>query len=395
MNRPFNFRSALLSQITVTTALLILVSCQENSTELLLEAKEESNKMVTLLEATQVANTFLLKEDRDQSTAGGREKNPEPRRVMKSDVVSEKGTVVFYLFNYEGGGFMVLSATKRYYPVLARSDKGSFDMKTVSGPLEGWVNHTRIKLKSLIDSDGRLEDEGDIAHRWKTLGVTTTSDDTKGARVMICNDPNYTYPVWINPMLTTAWGQGCGYNDLSPVLGDGCGCDQRAFTGCVATAMAQIMRHWSHPAGYNWGGMVNNAGSNATAILMRDAGMATNMNYGCNESVTSYQAAETALRNNFQYGAAQFIAPGSYTRSILVNELNNGRPTLLAGFQNNNPVGHAWVCDGYFIERLCDRFDDYYLNMNWGFDANGNGYYHDSNWNGFNLGRQAIINIHP
>jgi hypothetical protein len=52
MNRPFNFRSALLSQITVTTALLILVSCQENSTELLLEAKEESNKMVTLLEAT-------------------------------------------------------------------------------------------------------------------------------------------------------------------------------------------------------------------------------------------------------------------------------------------------------------------------------------------------------
>ena len=180
-----------------------------------------------------------------------------------------------------------------------------------------------------------------------------------------------------------------------PNVGAGCGCGNRAFTGCVATAMAQVMKYWGHPSGFNWSAMPNNAGAPATAQLMASIGTAVNMNYLCDVSVSNYTDATNAFHNTYQYPNAQYLPPVSYSRSAVTNDLNNLRPVLVAGFRNGVQVGHAWVCDGYFIERLCNRYDDYYLSMNWGWEGIGNGYYHHSNWDGYNLGQQAIVNIHP
>lgn len=88
------------------------------------------------------------------------------------------------------------------------------------------------------------------------------------------------------PLLQTTWGQGCGYNSLLQDCSTPYYC-YHAVTGCVATAMAQVMKYHTYPASYNWSGMPDTYGTTATATLMRDIGLpsAVNMNYGCSGSI--------------------------------------------------------------------------------------------------------------
>jgi Peptidase C10 family/Spi protease inhibitor len=399
MNKYFTTPALLLFRRRKANALLtlfwlmLLAGCQDNMP--VSETGKISPELVDLTIATKVAESYIVIENSNQTGANGKKAAPATKKVKDKTTVSEKETPAFYVFNYEGGGFLVLSATKKYYPVLAKSATGYFSVSNPGDNLGEWITHTKEKLYKLVMSDDNLSDKDLIGVRWQKLGVDADTGTSKGGRVAICDDPNYTYPVWIGPLTATAWGQECNYNDNTPNLGAGCGCNNHAPTGCVATAMAQVMKYWGHPSGFNWGGMPNNGGATATAQLMANIGTAVGMNYQCGVSTANYTNATNAFRNTYQYPNVQYLAPGSYSRNAVTNNLNNSRPVLLAGFRDGVQIGHAWVCDGYFIERLCGRYDDYYLSMNWGFDGQGNGYYHDSNWDGYNLGNQAIVNIYP
>jgi len=229
----------------------------------------------------------------------------------------------------------------------------------------------------------------------------------------------------VGPLLSTTWGQGCGYNTYCPM--DFTGPCDHTVTGCVATAMGQVMKYWNHPIqgngwygytdpnyGYQyavfgttnflWGNMPNNSGNLDVALLLACCGVSVEMHYGpgcngCPGSSAYTSKVDDALENYFNYKpSAQYKSKTSQItweqwRNILYNELNNSRPMVYRG-DNGQPQpnysGHAFVCDGY---------NGTQFSFNWGWSGSSNGFYSLSaltpgNSN-YTNGQAAVIGIEP
>jgi hypothetical protein len=226
-------------------------------------------------------------------------------------------------------------------------------------------------------------------------------------------------------MLRTFWNQDQYYNSLCPYDHS-----QQTYTltGCVATAMAQLMKFWKWPdtatgqnsyipysnpgygtqsanfsqAVYQWDSMKLNlsAPNSWVAGLMHDAGVSVDMDYGVQESgayVNKYESsvcAQNALVGNFRYQSTlTAIIRSSYTDSgwvtALQNELFAGRPVIYEGYGNQG--GHCFLTDGFY---------DYDMfHFNWGWGGAENGYFLtaalDPGYDTFNNGQAALINIIP
>jgi len=207
----------------------------------------------------------------------------------------------------------------------------------------------------------------------------------------------------VDSMVTTLWNQSKPYNNLCPAyLGA-----NKYPTGCVATAMAQIMKYHSYPEkgeGYNgysftpttgtgvylsadfsdtyydWANMIDiysdEAGytdeqATAVATLMYHCGVAVSMQYTPSGSGALMAEAATALRNNFSYNENIGIHYRDYYSDkewmkLMYEELDNGRPVLYAGTDASSG-GHCFVIDGYDDNGL--------FHVNWGWGGNDNGYY--------------------
>lgn len=194
--------------------------------------------------------------------------------------------------------------------------------------------------------------------------------------------------------------QGDPYNRKCPYLNNG-----RAITGCVATAMAQIMTYYQYPAvgtgtvtytgtggaqtynfadhPFNWSnilhtyknGSFTSAQADAVAELMLACGASVNMNYNTNESGAHSQKVLPALRDYFGYDASigwvhdatdEIIATAWVAR--LKMEANAKRPVYYAG--STQTSGHAFVIDGYKIEG-----ETTYFHVNWGWNGAHNGWF--------------------
>jgi len=224
--------------------------------------------------------------------------------------------------------------------------------------------------------------------------------------------------------MTTTWSQSPYYNAL---------CPGGSVSGCVATAMAQIMKYWNYPAQgsgfhsynhpnygtlsanfggttYQWSSMPNsvNSSNNAVATLMYHCGVSVDMNYSPNLSgayvVSSaspvQHCSEYAFKTYFGYESSlQGVERRHYSTSqwvqLLKAELNASRPVLYAGFGTGG--GHAFVCDG---------FNGDYFHMNWGWGGLYDGYFLVDALNpdgtgtgggtgGYNSGQQAVIGVKP
>ena len=55
-----------------------------------------------------------------------------------------------YVINYSGGGFVIISARKTYYPVLAYSDKSNFSREYLISGLEEWMQYIK---KNILNSE--------------------------------------------------------------------------------------------------------------------------------------------------------------------------------------------------------------------------------------------------
>lgn len=214
---------------------------------------------------------------------------------------------------------------------------------------------------------------------------------------------NTTRDTAVGPLMTTTWSQAPLYNWQCPYsITD----SNYAVTGCVATATAQIMKYWNHPAVgrgshtympsgfvsqtavfdttyYDWAHMPNSLGPfsseeeiDAVAQLMHHVGIAVEMNYGVHSSGASTidygdvnkPSSENALKTYFRYNQALFSASrADYSNaewdSLLTNELNASRPILYSG--NDSDGGHAFVIDGY------DSLGLYHVNWGWGGHCDG------------------------
>ena len=279
----------------------------------------------------------------------------------------------------DGQGFVLVSSQRSLAPVLAYSMTQKFDLQGAPDNLKSWLGNYDQQIK--LAATGRNRFDRKIEEQWSGLS-TGVQMELRGASSA-------------GPLLTTKWGQSPLYNQLCPKNGMG----QQAVTGCVATAMAQIMKYWSYPTVgqggtavdddtdgtdgisgvfsanisgtvYNWNNMPDVIDANnwaSIAQLMRDAGISVGMDYGIKESGAPSEEVPGAMQRFFGYQKSQLLSRDDFDddqwEDLLRNSLNNGVPIYYAGSrkdENGKTRSHAWVCDGY---------NERFFHMNWGWDG--------------------------
>lgn len=349
------------------------------------------------------------------------------------DISASTPFTQFYVFQASNGkGFVLVSADDCVMPILGYSTTTSFSFKNMPDNIMGWLQDYEAQIRYFKELESNpiqtQPRNGDNAptQQWHNLlnnQLPTTPGNTAVA-----------------PLLSTTWAQGTYYNSLCPydTLSS-----QSTVTGCVATAVAQIMKYWNHPdtgfssysythstygslsanfgtTAYDWTHMPNQLVSSSTATevaavatLIYHAGIAVEMDYnissngGSNaynfrESSYTLPCAENAFRNYFKYRSdLHHIAKDDYADSlwcaILMSELDSSRPILYDGRDSSG--GHSFVCDGYNNLGM--------FHFNWGWNGNCDGYYAMGSLNPvsggigsnpthtFNTTNSAIIGIVP
>jgi hypothetical protein len=312
-------------------------------------------------------------------------------------------TVLFYIFNIKNNnGFVIIAADDRAMPVLGYALSGSYGKTAPPAAFDWMLLQYAGQMKEIIARN--IEATEQIMNTWKHFG-----------------DPGFKpalQKLQVNPMLTTTWDQGCNYNDSCPVDPTSWSCN-RALTGCVATATAQIIKYHNFPATgsgrhsyvhadygtlhanygattYNWSSMPNslNNGNAAVAQLMFHVGVGVEMGYGPQESGAPSSKVAMALIHFFNYDqGAHIVQRSDFTdpawNALMRTELDNQRPVYYSGFEPS--AGHAFVCDGY-------QSSDYF-HFNWGWSGAYDGYFYLSNlnpgWYTFNDHQEAVVGIKP
>ncbi len=301
--------------------------------------------------------------------------------ISSVNLVMFKGVDSYYVFNMKKQkGFILIAANDASIPVLAYSFHGSYSNTNQPENFAKTIEQYNLQLEYL--KKNQIKATLDITRQWKKY---LKADNTKGGSIQS-----------IAPLLTTVWAQGCFYNDSTPVDASGpCG---HPVTGCVATAMAQVMNYYEFPYSgsgshsynsnygmiganfdstiYNWSVMpdtLNSQSSSASvaqvAQLMSHCGIAVEMMYSAGGSGAFSQDATNAFAHYFNYdNGLQLLHRANFSDTVWEKmvraELDSLRPLYYDG---SGSGGHAFVCDGYQSSN--------YFHFNWGWSGSHNGYY--------------------
>lgn len=323
---------------------------------------------------------------------------PQPskaRKAQKKVDAAETSTIVythkmpksnraaFYIVNVDGGSFVLVSADDMAHQILGYSFDKSFPIAedgTVQLPphIKAFFDDLAAQMEAAIEKEPNRSVDDD----WK-------QSPAKARRRAPSNLPES-----VDPLLTTTWDQGQYYNALCPA--DAGGPDGHVWAGCVATAMAQIIRYWSYPvhgrgthgyestygtlsvnyeeSNYDYSNMPNALSSESTeaqvntvAKLLYDCGVAANMEYAASESSSFEVDARAALINFFRFSPdMSYVEKDFFTNAewsqLLQENIAANHPVIYSGFGTG---GHTFVLDGY-------KEDDYFhFNFGWGGFADG------------------------
>ena len=316
--------------------------------------------------------------------------------VDANDAKSGNVSTPYYVFNAENNaGFVIVSSDDRTKAVLGYSDHGAIDMNNLPENVAAWLGYYAEAISSLQDSPQDVE-----------YHITTTATTRRN----------------IAPLIQSNWDQSSPFNNQCVFSGATC------VTGCVATAMAQVMNYHKYPktvpaiAGYtngrtipdlpavtlDWANMCNTyfpyderteAQNNAVATLMRYCGQSVEMNYGTGSSGATTGLASVALVKYFGYNkSVHAIYRDGYSEegweNEIYQELSANYPIIYSGRTITN-AGHAFIVDGY---------KDGLYHVNWGWGSWCDGYFvlsvmdsHGSDEIGwtFSEDHSAIVGIRP
>lgn len=324
-----------------------------------------------------------------------------------------------YLFTSAAGGYVLVAADDQARPILGYSPDASLDPDSLPLPLQEWLQGYQRQIE-LLRTAGHVAKSPAIGAEWEALqqGISPKGNGAKS----------------VAPLIATNWDQDYPYNLL---------CPGNTVTGCAATAQAQLMKFWNHPAigfgshrynhttygtqsadfghaFYDWDNMPDRCHygtpdnqKQAVALLMYHVGVSLDMNYGTAAEggssalgfvgMPGYASIDNSLKDYFGYSQDMQVVFKDYGytneqwRDLLVDELDNGRPVLYAGSATQG--GHGFICDGY-DERM-------YMHFNFGWSGTGDGYFPvDSISPGvggaggnvtytFNLNNSALLHVVP
>lgn len=303
------------------------------------------------------------------------------------------------VYGIKGKGVVFISKDDDMEPVLGISDE-DFDVNNMPCGMKWWLNTANKSLE-----------------RMKAKGITYRANPMAAS-----GRPTY--------FIKTYWNQDTPFNNLCPQING-----SAAPTGCIATAMAQIMKYYQYPATskgtgiysvttykdkndkegttkwykrelghtYQWTAMQSSYGilsddeNDAVATLMADAGAASQMNYQTNSSGTIEWYAAKGFAENFRYDslAISCLQRDFYTDAewmeLVRKEMEAKQPVLYCG-SDEIDGGHAFLLDG--IQ------EDGKVHVNWGWGKSGDGWFDIDvlrpnitgfTGEGFNIGQSMVL----
>lgn len=362
------------------------------------------------LEAKKISPQEALQRISASQETPKRLKSGVSRLVLGHTVMTEStDEEAVYVFNrYNSKGYLVVSADDEFPAVLGYSDSGSFDSETMPPALKWWLSEYAREIESFRSVEGDM-----------SLQTESASSMEKTP---------------IEPLIKSQWNQDAPYNNLCPPVKNGAA--ELSATGCVATAMAQIMYYHKWPetgkgsysyeytmtdktknnlsldfsqVRFDWGNMLdrydegsyNDEQAKAVAELMYACGVSVEASYAKSTSANTVKDV-VALCEYFGYSKEMRYLYREYTRSsiewenVIYESLSKKSPVIYSGASDAG--GHSFICDGYS--------GDGYYHFNWGWAGSSDGYFllhllnpSDQGIGGSGAGyndRQLIIyNIHP
>jgi len=313
-------------------------------------------------------------------------------------------TTNFYIFSFDKGGFVMVSANNQAEPILGYDFESSAPDSITNPAVKGMFDEYAQQIRTI----GLLNlKSATINARWEQLKNNVFLQSRTQAVVL--------------PLLTTTWNQNWPYNSLCP--SDASGPGGHVWAGCSATAMAQILKYHNYPSQglgsysyqsgtypttaayfgattYNWGNMPNSISTtnNDVATLIYQAAVSCRSVWGSGVTSVVYSSDTDPMTRAFvnyfrlAFSTIKYVQSANYTsaqwNTLLQTELTNNRPVYYRG----DGVGsHAWVCDGVDASNL--------YHFNWGWGGAYNGYFPltaiTPGGNNFTNNQDAIIGIQP
>ena len=290
-----------------------------------------------------------------------------PLRLVHTAISASKPIVAdYYVFNaVDGSGFVIVAGDDRARQVLAYGDH-AIDMASVPDNVQWLLDQYAEQMEYLFAHPGMVPSRSAI------------------------NDSTTIVP----QLMTTLWGQRTPYRNQCPQV-DGKPC----VTGCIATAMAQVMNYWHHPEvlpalpGYttstlrlqvpalpaatvSWDlmldkyreGYYTQEEGEAVALLMRYCGQVSKMDYTIASSAATCNDQLMGLKTFGYEKTATDLSRMNFSddewHALLQEDLVAGRPVIYSG--KSVTTAHSFVLDG---------FDGSKYHVNWGWDGTFDGYY--------------------
>lgn len=310
------------------------------------------------------------------------------------------GHLTAYVFNLDDG-FVMVSANDAVFPVLAYSFESGYTNDDFPPSFGFWIGKYAEQISLAMKFDYKASDA--MQKVWSRYSEEVFYPDKIKAEV--------------KSLLHTTWHQGCYYNSYFPEEPDG-PCDH-LYTGCVATAMSQVLKYYNFPKSgtgsygynsaygyveadfentvYNWAEMDYHLTTEDSTVaeLLYHSAISIHSQFFPNGTGAYDFDARDALVDYFNYSTdAHFYWRGSYPgdwKAMLRTELDEGRPVLYGGADSETNAGHTLVCDGYQ--------DTSFFHFNWGWNGLYNGYFYlDSlivGENYFDFQHDAVVGIRP
>ena len=398
----------------------------------LLLAGTATAQPVSKQEARQLASQFMSERGK---TISDRAPHRAPRFGTQN---AEEAS--YYVFDTEDNqGFVIISGDSRTESVLGYTDEGSFDAENIPDGMQWLLENYEYQMSHIQWSNLKPQ----------TSCVPSVASDQRSSANFKLQTSNFKPQIYhaprqarhaVEPLLTTLWNQGEPYNILCPRYFNQDGTTgEHSATGCVATAMAQVVAYYRWPEklkksipGYiqyydtdqgrkgerrntipagsviDWDNILDNYNGQhtaqqdtAVAQLMYWVGVDCKMSYGAS-SASGYSEGVDGLINYFDFDDGTHIEKRDwYTLhawdEMIYNEIASGHPVPYGG--QNSGGGHAFVLDGYSIDGL--------YHVNWGWGGMSNGYFRidildpdnhegigaSQTPGGYNMGQDCIIGM--
>lgn len=322
-------------------------------------------------EALEIARSFFARYPATRSVDDIRLVAISGDLLKSASTRSVSNEPAFYVYNHGQSAYVIVSGDDRMKPVLGYSDKGAFVTDNLPPNIQSRLESYNAVHTALVNGEQAIKEP-----RLLTRAV---------------------FPETVDPMLGEInWNQDAPYNNACPIVQG-----NRCVTGCVATAMAMILKYHEYPVKgkgtysykissglecsfdygnttFSWdkmlpqyvSGSYTTEQANAVAELMYACGVAVDMEYSPSSSgAYSFKVGQALIDyfgydENLGYVCRQYFTSEEWM-NMIKTELSEGRPVLYNGASKD--VGHEFVFDGYDAQDM--------IHVNWGWGGSNNGYF--------------------